>query len=497
MSMRDAVIAARRFGLGARRDDLRKIAADPRGWLVAQLAQEQPLPAPLRALPGTADDQVAFFRWLRDYGAEARTASRGSDAPASMMAGGTMASRAAVNVEQSYVKALLPRYAAAVEARFRTAAESDTPFRERLVRFWSNHFVVSPAKSAAIALPASYERDVARRFVTGRFADMLLAAEKHPAMLLFLDNAQSIGPNSRWGREPDRIPANALGEKPSGLNENLAREILELHTLGVDGGYGQADVGALARVITGWQIANPFRQIKLKRFSNWTAEDFFHFNVDAHEPGPQAVLGKRYAQEGADQGEAVLRDLAAHPSTARFIATKLARHFAADDPPASLVARLAARFLETAGDLREVALALVASPEPWALAAADSRTGKFQPPEDYVVSVQRALGGPPLTGIQLVTLLGEMGQRPWWPSGPDGWKDIEAEWLAPDALWKRLEFADIAGRAMARADIQPLALAEAVLGDALATDTRAAMLRAESPAQALALLLVAPEFLRR
>ena len=492
MNTRDAVIAARRFGLGARQGELRAIAADPRGWLVAQLAPEQPLPGPIRALPGTADDQVAFFRWLRDYQADARRAAGGGAGREAMAAGG------AVNVEQSYVKALLPHYAAAVQARFRTAVETDTPFRERLVRFWSNHFVVSPAKPAAIALPASYEKDVARRFVTGRFADMLLAAEKHPAMLLFLDNAQSIGPNSRWGREPARIPANALGERPAGLNENLAREILELHTLGVQGGYTQADVTALARVITGWQIANPFRQVKLKRFSNWTAEDFFHFNADAHEPGPQVVLGRRYPQEGADQGEVVLRDLAAHPSTARFLATKLARHFAADVPPAALVERLAARFLETGGDLREVAISLVHSPEPWQVAVPPApAAGKFMPPEDHVVAVLRALGGPPMTGIQLVTLLGELGQRPWWPSGPDGWKDIEGEWLAPDALWKRLEFVSLAGRAMARGAVPPLDVAEQALGEFLAADTRAAMRAAESPAQALALLLLAPEFLRR
>lgn len=235
---REASVAARRFGFGARPDELRLIADDPRGWLLAQLDGEPPLPEPLRELPGTADDQVAFFRWLRDYGAEARRAGASSEGRA-------------VNVEQSYVQALLPRYARAVEARVRTAVTTATPFRERLVRFWSNHFVVSAAKPAAIALPPSFERDVARQHVTGRFEDMLLAAEKHPAMLLFLDNAQSIGPNSRWAREPGRIPENRLAGRPTGLNENLAREILELHTLGVHGGYAQADVTALARVITG------------------------------------------------------------------------------------------------------------------------------------------------------------------------------------------------------------------------------------------------------
>lgn len=207
------------------------------------------------------------------------------------------------------------------------------------------------------------------------------------------------------------------------------------------------------------------------------------------------MLGRRYAQAGADQGEAVLRDLAAHPATAQFIVTKLARHFAADDPPASLVERLRTCFLETGGDLRALARTLVTSPEPW-----QEDAGKFQPPEDYVVSVQRALGGPPMTGIQWVALLGEMGQRPWWPPGPDGWKDVASEWLAPDALWKRIEWAAVVGQVLAqsqRGSVQPLAIAGQVLGAALSDGTRAALQRAESPAQALALLVSAPEFMRR
>ncbi len=493
MSMRDAAIAANRFGLGARPGELRSIAADPRGWLLGQLVPELELPAPLQALPRTAEDQTAFFRWLRDYGRGARAGRAERVANTERAEPSSMSSTPVqTSVEQSYVKALLPVYVRAIEARMQTALGTAFPFRERLMRFWSNHFVVSAAKPAAITLPASFERDVARKHVVGRFIDMLLAAEKHPAMLLFLDNAQTIGPGSVWGRHPDRVPDNGVTGRPRGLNENLAREILELHTLGVNGGYTQADVTAFAHVITGWQIANPFRQLKLKRFANWTADDFFHFNPDAHEPGAKTVLGTLYDQTGAAQGEAVLHDLAAHPNTAALVAGKLARHFAADMPAQTLVDRLARAFRDSEGDLREVCRTLVNSPEPWA-----GDLTKFKPPEDYVLSVLRGLGGPNLTGIQQLTLLSEMGQRPYWSSGPDGWKDVESEWLGADALWKRLEWAELAGRAMARGTADPLALAEDLLGPLISASTRAAVAQADSAAQGLALLVASPEFMRR
>lgn len=479
MNTVDAAIAVNRFGLGARPGDLREVAADPPGWLLAQLVPEATLPNPLAALPTTAEDQVAFFLWLRDFYKEARAAA------ASEMGG-------AANVERSYVQALLPRYAAAVEARFQTAVESVTPFRERLIRFWSNHFVVSAAKPAAIALPPSYERDIARRFVMGRFGDMLLAAEQHPAMLLYLDNVQSIGPNSTWGKNPELMPRNPIAGKPKGLNENLAREILELHTLGVDGGYTQADVTAFARVITGWQIGSPFKQPKLKRFKHWTAQDFFHFNADAHEPGAHQALGVQYAQTDAGQGQAVLADLARHPSTARFIATKLARHFIADTPPPAVVARLAQAFTASDGDLPTVYRALVQAPEAWQPTAT-----KFKQPEEHLVSAVRGLGGPPMTGRQLLVVLGEMGQRPYWQPGPNGWKDVQSEWLSPDALWKRLEWATLAGRAMASAARNPVALGEELLGPAMSDHTRQAIAQADTPAQGIALLLTSPDFLRR
>jgi uncharacterized protein (DUF1800 family) len=473
----DTIIAAHRFAFGATPAALREIDTDPRGWLSAQVAPEADLPAPLAALPSTLDDQLAFFRWLRDYRDEIE------DGDGAMN----------TTVERSYVKALYPRYATAVAARFETARATERPFFERLVHFWSNHFVVSGVKPVAIALPPSYERDAIRPYVTGRFADMLRAVAQHPAMLIYLDNAQSIGPNSQWAKDPPRRrgPA-AQFPQPRGLNENLAREILELHTVGVDGGYTQADVTAFAKAITGWQPLSP-RQ--LGRFAaRWMGlgNDLFYFNADAHEPGAQTIMGKRYEAGGVEQGEAVLADLARHPSTARFVATKLARHFVADVPPPTLVDALARTFTETDGDLAAVTRALLASPEAWT-----TERRKLKAPEEYLVSAVRCLDGPPLNPTQLVVSLNEMGQRPYMSPGPDGWPDQEEHWLSPDGVWKRIEWATLAGRAVAPAIGDPLAFARDLFADTLSSATATAVARAESPAQGIALLLSAPEFMRR
>ena len=262
----EGVIAANRFGLGARPGDVARISGDPKAWLLAQLTPERDLPAPLQSLPSTVDDMSAFFKWIRQIAAEAKAhgmdpyklrpqAASGAAMGGAMSGGGD----AGFSIEREYVKAFVPRYAVAVKARFDTAVTTERPFFERLVHFWTNHFVVSGAKAGAIAMPPSFERDVIRPNVAGRFRDMLLASTKHPAMLFYLDNYRSIGPNSKVGLDPSlrapKEPQPFALPQPSGLNENLAREILELQTLGVRSGYTQADVTSFARVITGWTIA--------------------------------------------------------------------------------------------------------------------------------------------------------------------------------------------------------------------------------------------------
>ncbi len=319
-------------------------------------------------------------------------------------------------------------------------------------------------------LAGSFEREAIRPHVLGRFGDMLKAVEQHPAMLYYLDNQQSIGPASRAGQQGKR-----------GLNENLAREILELHTLGVDGGYTQADVSSLSRIITGWTVAEPDKDPELGgRFS---------FAAARHEPGDHAVLGKVYGEDAQRQGEAVLADLAAHPSTARHIARKLARHFVADAPPPLLVDRLAKTFLETRGDLGAVTRALVGAPEAWSAPATKLRT-----PQDFVVAALRATGRPPDPGA-VTSLLALLGQPLWQPIGPNGFSDLSAEWASPEGVSARLDAAAQWGRQNARLD--PNALLDAVIGAAASAETRQAVARAESRAQGLALLFMSPEFQRR
>jgi uncharacterized protein (DUF1800 family) len=269
-----------------------------------------------------------------------------------------------------------------------------------------------------------------------------------------------------------------------GLNENLAREILELHTLGVRGGYTQADVTSLAKIITGWGYYGPYQ-------SNGTPGKF-RFLGAAHEPGTHTLLGKAYPQQGEAQGEAALRDLAAHPATAEHLATKLARHFISDNPPPGAVAAIAGAFRASGGDLAATGAAIVDAPAAW-----DSPPRKFKPPEEYVISTIRALGAPKLDGQKLVALLDRMGQRPYWASAPDGWPDTEDHWISADAIWKRLEWADALSKGLAAANVDPMEVAERALGPQLGAKTRSAIAGAESPAQGLAIFLASPDFQRR
>ena len=306
--------------------------------------------------------------------------------------------------------------------------------------------------------------------VLGRFADMLLAVESHPAMLVYLDNARSIGPDSLAGRN-----------RGKGLNENLAREILELHTLGVRSGYSQDDVTSFAKVITGWTLAPP------KQDPERGGE--FVFNPRMHQPGPQHVMGKRYADAGVEQGRAVLLDLARHPATARHLAQKLARAFVADVPPAVLVESLAKRFEDTDGDLKEVAKTLVSSPEAWA-----APREKLKTPGEWIVAALRATGASPPDIRPVLQAHNLLGAPLWRPPAPKGFPDDSAVWM--DGIAERLDIANQLARRMAPL-VDPEGAVDLALGPLATTETRQAVARAESRPQALALLLMAPEFQRR
>jgi uncharacterized protein (DUF1800 family) len=313
-----SAIAANRFGLGARPGDLSAIGGDGRDWLRAQLKDAAPqlarwAPAPVDSqLKSSSDILAQALELRREIRASRKVAAAGED---------TMAAQVAALMKVPQL--LRPIYIEEVTTRFRQAVVTDQPFVERLTQFWTNHFAVSVDKNLLLGLAGSLEREAIRPHVLGNFSEMLLAVERHPAMLLYLDNHLSVGPNSRAARSIGRRHS----ERKIGINENLARETLELHTLGVGGGYTQADVTSYAEVITGWSIGGE----QGRRPQGVPGQ--FMFRTELHEPGAKVVLGKRYADTGYDQGVAVLRDLASNRSTARFIATKLARHFIADDPP--------------------------------------------------------------------------------------------------------------------------------------------------------------------
>lgn len=459
----ETVIAANRFGLGARPGELSRIDSNPRGWLLDQLQGPSRLPEEIRELPDTATVLLEVQ--------EVRQAKRSET------------NQPSPDVVQKFGSVVRKHYLSQTGARFRTATDTDYPFHERLVHFWSNHFAVSADKQPVSALAGLFENEAIRPNLSSKFFDLLLAVEKHPAMIIYLDNQRSIGPNSSLGTRANR----RRRDQQFGLNENLAREILELHTLGVDGGYTQQDVTTFAKVITGWSIGGGNER---GRFSDGVPGTF-EFRETIHEPGTQTILSKSYRDGGEKQGEAVLRDLATHESTARFLASKLVRHFVSDNPPDELVSNIAEIFLNSGGDLPTVHAALVNADEAW-----QSTFSKYKSPQDFVISTFRAFDRVPDDGKFIVGALDMMGQTPYRPGSPAGWPDTAEHWGGADALFKRIEWSNTVAR-YAGSSVNPPALGEAVLGPALGEHTRTAISRAESVTQGTTLLLASPEFQRR
>jgi len=462
-------IATNRFGLGARAGELGQAAGDPKGWLAQQVKGTRSSPAAISALPNSA----AVFRVYEESRQQQQESKRAVAADPEEVKKKFMAVR----------KAVAPIYLDQVAARYETAVKSTESFRERLVHFWSNHFAVSADKPQVAALAATLENEAVRPHLASSFGDMLLAVESHPAMILYLDNQASIGSDSIAAKRFERRAA-ANGRKV-GINENLAREILELHTLGVNGGYTQADVTAFARVLTGWSIGSDRGPMAAGEVGK------FLFRENAHEPGAQTVLGKRYSEAGEEQARTVLRDLAKHPATATHIATKLARHFIADDPPPDAVTRLAKVFRDSSGQLTEVHQALIELDPAWR-----PEFIKYKTPHEFVVSTLRSVDLVPAKPQQVFASFQLLGQRPFTPGSPAGWPDTAAQWDGPDALLKRIEWASQFGERVG-AKVKPLEVAAASLGQSLSDRTRTAISRAASAAQGVALLLASPEFMRR
>lgn len=480
MSKHDPITALRRFGLGGRPGDIRRIASDPRGFVVAALADaskallNHPDLDPSHVVFANAQDVRLSQRISNELAKNIANTAATTTAP--MVAADPNAPPVAKPKVVDLTPGRLRRDAMVEEASHRVerAVTTDQPFLERLVMFWSNHFCVAVNKGPVRGLAGGFEREAIRPHVLGRFADMLRAVESHPAMLIYLDNQLSTGPNSKAG-------------KGRGLNENLAREILELHTLGVNGGYSQEDVTNFARILTGWTVG----QMNVVQ----SEPGKFFFAANRHEPGSWSVMGRPYADLGRKAGEQVLDDLARHPATARYIATRLARHFVSEVPPPKLVAALEAVFINSDGNLAAVSTALASHSDAWTPTCA-----KVVPPYDFAVSLVRGFGLEikPQEVLRVATAL---GQPLWQPASPKGWPDDDDAWTGPSAIRERLRIAekvarDLAPKGTAEA-VDPRQLAEDLLGPSLSEMTRTAIARAEIREQGLELMIMSPEFLRR
>lgn len=463
----ETALAAHRFGLGE--PDLAVVGPDPQRWLLEQL--------------GLAD--APWGEGLLDSEQTLELLKQRSQRLAQLkkMRGQTQ-DEAAAQALRDEAMAYRRQQRLLLEANLRsslgTATRSARPWNERLVMFWANHFTVSEASGKLHGLAGAFEREAIRPHLAGRFKDMLRATTLHPAMLRYLDNQRSVGPQS--------LAAQHQPQARLGLNENLAREVLELHTLGAEvsrdparpGGYTQADVTAFAQVLTGWTSVDDPRSDSPTRFE-----------ARRHQPGPKTVLGRVYPQ-GPQALDRVLEDLALHPATVQHLAHKLARHVLADEPPPALVARLRQAYLDSGGDLRALHGALVQAPEAW---AAPQR--KLKTPQEHALSCARLLGldvrwlTPPADGG-----IGTMGQSLMRAPSPAGWPDAADDWLAPDGVWKRIEWTQrLAARFGDGMDAR--VLAARALGPLLSENTRQQVERAADGTQALVLLMMSPEFQRR
>ncbi|WP_137135435.1 DUF1800 family protein [Rhizobium sp. FKY42] len=494
----EAALTLWRFGLGAQEGSISAIKDDPRDLLLQEVT-EQAVPHPVGGnLRSTQDLLVSLYDFQAEVKAERERPLAPANAASAMaatamapdggkpadmkdgMAGSSMGGPMAPNGKDNRPDAApskrpyLPQQILLAEADARFNGTIHQPligFGERLAMFWANHFAIATGKNGELHISAgAFEREAIRPHIFGRFEDLLTAVETHPAMLVFLDNRQSIGPNS---------PANKNGKR--GLNENLAREILELHTLGVGTGYSQADVTSFAKIITGWAV---YRDEKKPG-----PQGAFTFNAKAHEPGDHTVMGITYPEGGMEQGRAVLRDLSRHPATARHLAFKLARHFIADDPPPSLVSKMTAAYTKSQGNLSAVYKAMLNADEAWA-----PQMKKMRPPLQYVTALLRSTGIKPKPQ-QILSTLKALGQPLWDPSGPNGFSDVIDGWASSEGLATRIDAANLFAR-QAHSSIDPRAFAADRLGPLLTAETLQAVSRAETRPQGLSIAFLSPEFQR-
>ena len=446
-----AELAAIRFGTG-----LPVTGPSDAASLLAGLSGPDPM---LAAWPGPSGDEATAFRVRFDeVNARARKESAGAATEA----------RKEIRRERR-----VEQFASARRTLAR-AIDAPSGFRERLARFWVDHFTVVAKSGYGALYPAAFADEAIRPHTGGRFADMLRAATLHPAMLDYLDQAQSVGPNSKNGRRRAR-----------GLNENLAREVIELHTLGVGAAYRQADVTQMAELLTGLSLS----------------KSGFVFRPELAEPGAETVLGVTYAGSGLEPVLAVLDDIATRPETAAHIARKLAVHFVSDTPDDGMVQAMTRAFADTGGDLPAVYAAMLDHPAAWVPALAKARQ-----PFDFIVAALRALDidGTRVSAIgdgnfrkTVYDALAAMGQ-PWQsPRGPDGWPEAAEAWITPQLLAARVTWAMEGPERLLRDLPEPSSVVARALGSAPDERVVWAAARAETRAEGLGVIFASPMFNRR
>ena len=446
MPTRSEIIQAARFEYGIRPDESRF-----RGGLLDQLAGRDPLD--VRLPVESTETRFVALRALRDM-----RQSMGADEDAYKQAQRRMQRQAAMDAMRNLARMV----------------QNPRGFRERLFAFWLDHFTVSPRRANENLMLGAYLNESIRPHISGPFSEMLKAAVTHPSMLFYLNQNVSTGPNSVVGQRRDM-----------GLNENLAREVLELHTLGVGGPYSQEDVRQFAELLTGLGIG----------------PEGTRFTPNRAEPGVEAILGHQYggARAQIEHIYEFLDELAMNPATAIHLAGKLVVHFIGPAPRPELVARMAAAYLSSGGNLTALYEVLLDDP-----ASKSAEFPKVRPPMEYVATVARALdfdaesilNANPNDTRNLSKALEAMGQRPFQPSGPDGWPEAAENWITPPQLAARIAWAGQAARTHA-ADRDPRALMEAILGDTAPEFLSFAVSGAETKWEGVALLLVSPSLMRR
>lgn len=498
MTQLQGAIAATRFGMGAKPGEIAAASSDSRGWLKAQIRSDAAI-VPAEGLMSVAD----VFKARQGYGGMLPPGAPGAGPPGQPPQPGSEAAR---TIQQQIQREARDGLQKEVEARSRHAVVTPSSFSERWARFWSNHFTVAARNAQLIGLVGPFEREAIRPHVFGSFATLVGASSFHPAMLMYLDANRSIGPSTEAARRRD-----------AGLNENLAREIMELHTMGVGSGYTQADIIEFAKALTGWTVGSPQtarlaglggpgqargrpglaragaragqRAGQMEAMEEQLGKTVFAEPL--HEPGARTVLGKKYDGAARQQAAAILDDLVRHPATARHVAKKLVRHFVADDPPASAVAKIEAVFTKSGGDLARVAAAMIDLDEAWG-----ETSVKFKTPEELLVSTARVIGPDGAFGRDQRVAYQTLAQQPFSAPSPAGWPDDTVSWSGSDAVMKRLEWANAASSRMMRG-MSPSDFLDAALGPLASESTRKAVARAESAQQGFTLALMSPEFQRR